>query len=353
MAWQAQEDACQRELGPQVLLGVEIEALDRRQYQVSIGALDPEERVWLPGTSFRWRGQLSSGDRRALGRLRSSGVPGSRLLPLPAGDLDAVSDALVDRLRCQFPYGLSGTAQFAAGDGQGREALRKSLGERLAATGLAQLSETGQEEVWQLELRGARLGSGLERLMLLARTDDGQQQLASVYLELGAGSTARRPVASRQAASPSAGDEILLGELEPRGVEACGKAMPGSACQLVELQLDSPAYLFSFRTVDDRIEPSRCQPTAQLTDPGRRRYRLPAEEDGAVGFYAIATAEPASARALAKLLRETGSYCGGSRRISQKRWLARLEAIEARDDTLSVADNQSGWRGRASLRLAD
>ena len=354
VAWQTSADVCQREVGPQVLVGVEIEALDRRQYQVSIGALDPEERVWLPGTSFRWRGQLSSGDRRALGRLRNNGIPGSRLLPLPAKDAEAISEALVARLRCQFPYGLTGSAQLTEAGSKNREALRTALSERLVSTGLAEIKDEEQGERWQLELRSARLGSGLERLSLLARSEGNQQQLASVFLDTAAEASAGPRTPARQPANRvQLAQEIQLSELEPRGIEDCGKALPGSLCQVVELQLDSPAYLFSFRTVGEQIEPSRCQSAPELTDPGRRRYRLPTEEAEAIGFYAVATAEPASARAMAKLLRETGSFCGSGRRLCLKRWLAKLEAIEARDDSFIWRAINLDSGGEQAFAVAD
>ena len=334
VAWQREQDTCAVERDSVVFIGVDIEHVGQRNYQVRIGALDPEERVWLAGTSFRWRGPLVAADRRALGTVEARGVPGSRVLPLPRAAHGQVADAFAQRLRCQYPYGLTGPASLTAAK-DADAALREVLVQQLEANALVRFvdAKVEQDDGWVLELASTPLGGGLTRLTLLADQVGRQQSLAAVYVRSDADAT--RPT-RRSSPRPqvAANGTAQLNTLEATGVEDCVAAPRGGPCQLVELELEGPAYLFSFRTQDGRVEPNQCEPRAELADPGRRRYRLPMEAEADVVFYAVATTQEKSAKALARLLRETGSYCGRGRSSSSDRWLARLERIEAADDTL-------------------
>ncbi|MEM9741520.1 MAG: hypothetical protein AAF918_02425 [Pseudomonadota bacterium] len=333
IAWQRSND-CERERPSVYLLGVGVRRLSGNRYQVRIGALDPEEGVWLPGTSFRWQGLLSTADRRLLRDRYRDGTAGSRTLPLPLDDAAAVSNAFVAQLRCSFPFGLEGTVDLV--DDGARQGLEAQLLDDLIAAGLARGVEADREADWLLTLQSGPVTGTTRELALIAAAEGerGRQRLARVFVRDDGRSVEQSAGSFEQPALVPYADGPLLGAVTRGADERCDSRSRES-CAVLDFKLNRSAYLFSFRTEGGTVEPSQCQPRASMAEDGRRRYRVPvSDERGPMTFYVVATRDPEAAEELARLLRGVGSYCSRSSQLPN-RWLERLEAALSVDDSLS------------------
>ncbi|MEZ5557589.1 MAG: hypothetical protein R3E86_03480 [Pseudomonadales bacterium] len=355
------------------LIGIEIKPTRGNSANVSIGAVDLDESVWVSGVSYQWQGRLSGNERRALSSRTALSVAGAADSPLPIADVEQIAAAIGSQLECSLPHGIDGPVYLSTPADPELARVSMALRGKLLITPLAAV--TGEPDLarWALDIERRAAGAllGELRVSLKERSGAAQQQVASVFVTGAsfrpapstAAAPASEPPASSFSLAPASAD--LLSTLRLRPAEASGicdyhKARV-NACAEVEFDLRESAYLFVFSTQSRAVRGIDCASGLTRVDPGTRRFRLrvppaqlPVPSDAALaevtgrrrpdaGRYVLATRDRRAARALQRSLQAAPAACGDTHTVPIERWLDGLTA------TLTEHTGQISWR---ALQLA-
>lgn len=345
IAWRDTGKGCQPTRPAPYLLGIEVQPQGRQRAAVTIAMVDVEENIWVPGASLRWQGRLTSSERRALQQTLQVTADGSIERPLSAARQSQILALLKSQLRCAVPTGIDGSL-FLLSDSESPHketlaALTEQLQAHLQRSPLFDMSRDKEDARWQAELITTQAANSTRLDLQLTERDAGRtQRLATLYLD--APSNAPR-LATNAPAEP------LLSDLEEIEIVPC-KADRDKQCLLVEMALQRPAWLITFRSRNGTVSGQSCSGSVKRTKAATRRYRVTLEPSDDIGFYALATTNQSVARKLARTLRAAPGSCNRNTN-PDGRWLRQLTKL------LELHGDDIAWRathlaGDSELALA-
>lgn len=394
-------------------IGLELSRQIDGRYELSVRALDREDRSWVSGFGKSWRGELNRAERQAAQKTRvDESFLGAREVPFTPAQTDLLAAQLAHELSCSLMRQTNGEyvvpAVSAESGNTELDATVELISNNIAAPSAFEV--TRNEALANAELAGKahRIDGDLYQYWLSVRPNGKNSELttlsASAYVLLPSGAEAAHSASNARRASPTppahdlpraglvptalsinnAGRDALIGPLnvvDPANARQCGSharmTRAGSQwsrsqhCSLLQTSAQADAVLF-FLEHQPRLglvrlggDDCRLRTTAKVVRRGDS-LRFPIawfrSETGQMRnadtwqlaphddtYYAIAVADSRLARRLASHIDRLPVRCGDAARPG-------LTDRKLRDwlDELALLAAQSandfGWR---ALQLKD
>jgi len=346
LAWQEPLQNCGVTEHPNYLLGIEFEPPAGTAQSLNLGMIDVEESVWVSGISLTWRGRLSSAEALALRTAVPGAATGTLERPLPLQDTARISEVLQRSLRCTLPEGVDGPVYLEPAGSEELSRLQRALQRDLTLAALAVMTPDPADARWRMAITANAIGPQTREVLLTLTDHRGElnQHLASVFVSsdsraapIPADSRVAANAISRVTTEPGQLPLLTAMQLHPRasgGVCGTHRGDPDS-CIEVSFELTQDAYLFVLSTSQRELHSSSCSSQTTLDEAGERRFRLRLGRgrDSATpdaGVYAIAVADRAVARAVARHIRNAPGACSRHAKSGLNRWLTQLDALLAK-----------------------
>lgn len=349
-------------------IGLELTEGRSGNFQLSVRALDLDQRQWVAGFGKTWQGQLTTLQYRAYRRIESDRTfQGDRDVPYSAAQMDLLAAHLAHELGCTLLRQVSGEYVATLTDGSGGPTAPQGMIDlvtnNLAGYQALQITPKIDEANAVIEARAHRIDDELYQYWITVRPTQATPELpslsASAYVELPQQYLLAEAVAEDPppaiAGSAAVLTSLKLVEVEPG--KACRETGFGSSrCFALQTQTSADAVVFFLNYQLShglvRLSGPACarHANARIARAEQRlRFALPAETiaDGSWrpaegwqadprsdSYHAIAVSDTEAARALTRHVERLPRRCSGSVRSGLegeplRRWLEELGALAA------------------------
>ncbi len=217
LAWQAQDDPALNASGPlqcnrkqplDYLIGLELKLLGRQRLDVSVKALDLDDRSWLGGFGKHWQGTITPAQQQALHSLQADeSLRGLRELPFESHQADVAARYLAHGLSCQLLQQSTESGKLYIETEHTDPFVHttfKLLGHYLAQYRQAAITDRRSDAELILSAERQPIHPQLDQLWVAARTHDGERIAGLTAETYVRPATASQPVAVIPAATVAA-----------------------------------------------------------------------------------------------------------------------------------------------------
>jgi len=354
-------------------LGIDVAGVPGGHTRVTVRALDLQDEAWVTGFGRHWQGLLTGEQRAAMTtRHPDEYLRGLRVLPFTRDQADLAAAYLAQNLSCLLTRRGDDMRIYSAppaGNAPAAlETMARLVGNHLARLQSAPVTDGPQAATHALRAETHAVHGDTYQVWMKLRPKDASGQVTTVstlaYVRLGALS-AKQPRAHLRHPAREDGLVSTLRVLTPQDGSLCasanpwrrgkrqmapGESVPAGGCFAVELETHRDARLFLLNHRKDaalvRLLPSGCRRREQgpRLRGDRLSLRFPGADDGQVfgweggaaleTVYALASTDPAAARALDHHLQRLPAYCETEGTVmaeaSMEHWLSGLEDIMIR-----------------------
>jgi hypothetical protein len=368
IAWDANQAAFSRVPGSNAVdctadnihyyVGLELSEQRAGEFELSVRALDLEDRSWVSGFGKVWRGALTTAQQRAWRDVESDPVfLGEREVPFEESQTDLLAAELAHKIGCSLLQQTAGEYVAVAVFDNESNTVIELVSNNLAAYRALQLTDDAGDANAAIEAKAHRVDDDLSQVWVTVRALNANDDLpdigASAYVYMPRPFASAERIKTSQTDSATRSGTVLanlkLVELEDR--RSCNSR---SECYALQASSHSDAVVFFLNHQLNhglvRLGDCEQRATARVVRANDKvRFSLIKDSMGSGNwqagdrwdlnpakdsYYAIAASDARAARAIARHVERLPLRCSPSLRSglqgdALQRWLDEFDAIAA------------------------